>query len=240
MHVQQKPLPGARTPTGTSKASPTSRAWGLIAKYAAWTVALVLGISIPLVVLGERFDLIIRDWMAAPESSLAVAAIGIALLVADLLLAIPSALVIALMGGLIGGAAATIAGTIGLSLACVWGFMLGRSFGRDFSSADDREQKEFSTATGLLKQYGLLALVVARPVPILAEISVIAAAALGMSAAPVLITTTLANLGIAALYAFVGATAEGWLGIALVFAAATTLPALALLTMHFIRQRKRD
>ncbi|MDH4981259.1 VTT domain-containing protein [Hyphomicrobium sp. D-2] len=232
--MQQEPLPSPHSPTRTSKA------WGLIAKYTAWTIALVIGVSVPLVVLGDRFDLIIRDWMTAPESSLAVAAIGIALLVADLLLAIPSALVIALMGGLIGSTAATVAGTIGLSLACVWGFLLGRSVGRDFSSADEREQKEFTSATAMLKQYGAVALVVARPVPILAEISVIAAAALGMPAAPVLITTTLANFGIAALYAFVGATAEGWLGIALVFAAATTLPALALLTMHLIRQRSRN
>lgn len=234
MHVQQKSNSETHLPARTPKIG------SLIAKYTAWTIALIIGVSVPLVVLGDRFDLMIRDWITAPQSALAVAAIGITLLVADLLLAIPSALVIALMGGLIGSAAATVAGTIGLSLACAWGFMLGRTIGRDFNGADAREQQDFATATGMLKQYGPLALVVARPVPILAEISVIAAAALGMPAAPVLITTTLANFGIAALYAFVGATAEGWLGIALVFGAATTLPALALLAMHVIRRRSRD
>lgn len=228
--MQQHQLPGAEP---TLRRSAAGRR---IAKYTAWTIALVIGVSVPLVVLGERFDLMIRDWMTAPESALAVAAIGIGLLVADLLLAIPSALVIALMGGLIGSVAATVAGTIGMSLACVWGYILGRSIGRDFS-ADDREQTEFTTATAMLHRFGPLALVVARPVPILAEVSVVAAAALGMPITTVLVTTTLANVGIAALYAFVGASAEGWLGLSLVFCAATMLPALALLVIHFIRRR---
>ena len=222
---------------GVADTSPRRSGIGrLVAKYTAWTIALVIGVSVPLVMFGDRFNVMIRDWMTAPESALAVAAIGIALLVADLLLAIPSALVIALMGGLIGGVAATIAGTIGMSLACVWGYLLGRSIGRDFSD-DDREQKEFTTATNMLHRFGPIALVIARPVPILAEVSVIAAAALGLPITTVLVTTTLANLGISALYAFVGASAEGWLGISLVFGAATTLPAFALLIMHFIRQR---
>jgi uncharacterized membrane protein YdjX (TVP38/TMEM64 family) len=58
-----------------------------------------------------------------------------------------------------------------------------------------------------VSRYGTAALVLCRGVPILAEASVIAAAALGMSARRCLAATTLANLAVAGVYAGIGAAA---------------------------------
>lgn len=88
--------------------------------------ALVLVLSLPFVFWGAHFDRAAPGWLEAMTSDAAFAAFGIALLVVDVLLPIPSSLVaMALcwrLGPLWGGACVAI----GLSLAFVVGYGLGR------------------------------------------------------------------------------------------------------------------
>lgn len=168
---------------------------------------------------------------------IAVAAVGIVLLVADLFLVIPSGLVIALMAGLLGGVSAALAGAAGLSLACALGYWIGKSVGEDFSD-DAAEKREFGYVTGLLRRHGLVMLAAFRPVPVLGELSVIGAGALGLPMKSVLATTTLANMGISSVYASIGSLAGGgWSGFALIVAASLALSGVLMLLPRLVGRR---
>ncbi len=83
---------------------------------------------------------------------------------------------------------------------------------------------DFAYLSGLLARYGLPLLALARPVPVLAEASVIAAGVLGLKASTVLLVTALANIGFATVYAGLGASAEGFTGFLLAFALSLAIP----------------
>ena len=88
--------------------------------------ALVFALSLPFVLWGAHFDRAAPGWLEAMTSDAAFAMVGIALLVADVLLPVPSSLVaMALcwrLGPLWGGACVAA----GLSMAFVVGYGLGR------------------------------------------------------------------------------------------------------------------
>ena len=214
------------------------RRWRLVFTYTAWIVVIIAVSALPYLFFDGDFTRIVEWTMTEETPSAAVAAIGVALLIADLFLVIPSGLIIALMASLLGGVIGAIAGTVGLSLACVLGFCIGRSVGRDFS--DDRaEQREFVYVSGLIRRHGVIILAVCRPIPLLAELSIIAAGALGLSMRSALTTTFLANVGIASIYAGLGAMAgTGWLGFSFVLAASFALPALMILASRSLGMRK--
>lgn len=207
----------------------SNRRWRLAFTYAAWMVVIVALSALPYIFFDGDFTRLVEGAMIEDTPRTAVAAIGIALLIADLFLVIPSGLVIALMAALLGGVAGAVAGTVGLSLACVLGFWIGKSVAKDFSE-DATEQRQFNYVSGLIRRHGVTILAACRPIPVLAELSVIAAGALGLSMRSVLMTTLLANVGIASVYAGLGSMAgAGWLGFALILAASLALPALTIL-----------
>jgi hypothetical protein len=59
---------------------------------------------------------------------------------------------------------------------------------------------------------------------------------MGMPARPVLFVTALANLGFAAVYAGLGAAAEGLAGFLAAFAASLAIPGIALLAANRARR----
>lgn len=75
----------------------------------------------------------------------------------------------------------------------------------------------------------MVTLALCRPVPVLAEASVILAGAAPMRAGAVLGATTLANLGVSSIYAGVGATTSGVGTFLLAVGAALALPRVTLL-----------
>jgi 3-dehydroquinate synthase len=82
-------------------------------------------------------------------------------------------------------------------------------------------------------------LVLCRPVPVLAEASVIAAGVAGLPAGHVLAITTLANIGVAATYASLGSSAETGSGLLAALAASIGLPLVAMLTAKTVRRATR-
>jgi len=201
-----------------------TRKWRQIFTYAAWLAVLIALSALPLLFFDGDFTRLAHSSMTADASRWSIAAIAILLLVADLFLVIPSGLIIALAGGLVGASFAILVGTIGLTLCCALGYWIGRSVGEDLSGDAD-EQRKFSYAIGLVRKHGPLMLAACRPIPLLSELSVIAAGALGLPAITVLTTTLLANIGIACVYALIGAGAtEGASGFAAIVVAALALP----------------
>lgn len=143
------------------------------------------------------------------------AAAGIGLLVADVVLPVPASLVMILHGalfGVVGGTLLSLAGSLG---AALFGFWIGRRGGPLFARLVPEEERW--RADALLQSWGDLAIVVTRPVPILAETLVILAGASPMGWGRMLLATLAGSLPAALLYALTGATARSLDSVALVF-----------------------
>lgn len=235
-HFQDRPPPGDLFQVPRRR---QARVWRTLLTYAALIAALIAVSALPFILFDGDFGRIAEQVITRETPYAAVVAIGIVLLVADLFLVIPSGLIIALMAGLIGSVSAAITGAAGLSLACALGYWIGKSVGDDFSDDAD-EKREFGYVTGLLRRYGLVMLAAFRPIPLLGEVSVIAAGALGLPAKAVLATTTLANAGVASLYAAIGTlSGSGWTGLALVVAASLALPGFMTGLIQLLRVRHK-
>lgn len=109
----------------------------------------------------------------------AAAAIGIALLAGDALLPVPSSIVMVLHGALYGavvGGAVSFAGRLG---AAAFGFAIGRRGGPMLERLTGREEAE--RADCLLQRWGALGIVLSRPVPLVAETTMVLAGASSLS-----------------------------------------------------------
>lgn len=143
------------------------------------------------------------------------AMLGVGLLVADVLLPVPSSLIMVAHGalfGILGGTLLSLAGCLGASL---FGFWLGRRGGRLLErlvSPVERERADY-----LLKRWGMLAIIVTRPVPLLAETIAIMAGTSRMDWGRAALAALLGSLPPSLLYALTGASAAKFQNTALVF-----------------------
>ncbi|MBW3579176.1 MAG: VTT domain-containing protein [Actinobacteria bacterium] len=152
-------------------------------------------------------------WLDAP--GLLAAMLGVGLLVADVALPVPSSGVMVAHGALFGvavGAALSLTGGVGATLVA---FVVGRRGQRlvDRIVATDQQQR----AERLLARYGLLAIVVTRPVPMLAETTAIVAGTSRLRLGPALLAGAVGNLVPAAAYAVTGAVAASFVNQTAVF-----------------------
>jgi uncharacterized membrane protein YdjX (TVP38/TMEM64 family) len=183
-------------------------------------IAIVLFVPvIPFVLLGWYLEpnveaLVRSEWLIGRPALAASILIG--LLVADVLLPIPSSLICTISGSLLGPWIGTMTNWIGLSLAAVVGYELGSCFGRPLAIRLQSKQS-LERAGHLNEKYGLWTLVLFRGIPILAEASVIAAGLCRQSRLRFLPPVLAANLGISAAYGLLGSwsLAGNWLAIAL-------------------------
>jgi uncharacterized membrane protein YdjX (TVP38/TMEM64 family) len=141
---------------------------------------------------------------------------GIGLLVADVFLPVPSSGVMLAHGALFGilvGAALSLVGSVGA-------FSLGFALGRRGERAMERlvAEEERSRADRLLRRWGVLAIVVTRPVPILAETTAFMAGASPLSWRTAVVAALVGSLPAAVLYAVAGALAASFATGAVVFA----------------------
>jgi uncharacterized membrane protein YdjX (TVP38/TMEM64 family) len=197
---------------------------------------LLLGfIIVPFLLFGGVIESWTAGQLAREEAAALSAAIGIALLASDVILPIPSSLIGTALGAILGAPLGTLAGTIGLSAACVIGYVLGvlarPGVVEPLVAAPDRQLLET-----WLSRYGIAALILCRAVPVLAEASVIVAGAMRVSPVPALVATTLANLGISAVYAWVGSFASDAPTFLAAFLAAIAIPAGVLFAAHIARR----
>jgi membrane protein DedA with SNARE-associated domain len=95
-------------------------------------------------------------------------------------------------------------------------------------------------ASTIMDRHGSWALVVCRPIPVLAESSVVFAGLVHSPVQSFVWMTTLSNLGIALAYAAVGAYSMEVQSFLLTFAAALALPGVAMLAgkLWLTRQRR--
>jgi uncharacterized membrane protein YdjX (TVP38/TMEM64 family) len=166
------------------------------------------------------------EWMGA--GGVVTAALGVGVLAADVLLPVPSAGVMLLHGAFFGimiGTALSLAGSIG---AAVVGFRLGRAGERWVSRLVSPAER--TRADRMLARWGLLAIVISRPIPILAETVVILAGASPLRWEHVVLAASAGSLPPAFLYAVAGATTGSWASATMVFAGVLLMSAAMWLT----------
>ena len=184
----------------------------------------LFGVSLALVVVLLSAFLVARavgvTVLEDPRPTLAAggttaALLGVALLVADAVLPVPSSLVMISLGALYGpflGAALSLVGRFGMS---VTGLALGRAGAPVLLKLIGRRRA--AHAEDLVDRWGALAIVFSRPVPLLAETVVLTAGAARLPWRPAIAAAFVGALPEAVVYGLVGtaAAANGvlvWVG----------------------------
>lgn len=148
-------------------------------------------------------------------------------LASDILLPVPSSIVSTLGGAALGVFWGALASWAGMMVSCVLGFWLGRlgrSLGRRLAGADELDRLERLEA-----RVGDWMIVVARPVPVLAEASTLLAGMGRMSFMRFLLMAAVSNLGVSAVYALIGSLSARMDAFLPAFGASMLLSGLAML-----------
>ena len=134
---------------------------------------------------------------------------------------------------------ATILIWASMTAACLLGYLFGRSAAgpaRRFVG-----EPGLARATTLAAEYGPYAIAICRPVPVLAEASIIVAGLIGAPLTRFLPVVLWSNLGIALVYAAIGAFAMRVQSFLLAFLGAILVPGLAVLvTRAWVGKRRGE
>jgi len=196
-----------------------------------WTIVfagVILLILLPFFLFGDALHgYAVSVISSANQPELLAMLLG-TLLASDIVLPVPSSIVSTASGHILGFVAGTAVSTVGMTAGCGIGYAIGRWLGRP-SAARLIGERNLADAERVTRQIGLAALAASRPIPVLAEASVLLA---GMGAMPpgrFLAVTTLSNLGISLVYCAAGALTQRGGAFLIAFAAAVLIPAAALL-----------
>jgi uncharacterized membrane protein YdjX (TVP38/TMEM64 family) len=173
-----------------------------------WTfTALLIGFFLLLFGLVEWLEIpLLSDpspWFKSGGSMAAF--VGVGLLVVDVLLPVPSSLVMIAHGALFGIVVGTMLSLLGSVGAAMLGFAIGRRGGSLMDKLVPAHERE--RANALLQRWGALAIVVTRPIPLLAETVVILAGASPLRWQSTLLAALAGSFPSALLYALAGASA---------------------------------
>ncbi|MBL9066658.1 MAG: VTT domain-containing protein [Sphingopyxis sp.] len=167
---------------------------------------LAIVVGVPLIFREEFVAISDRVLAAADERPFAAAALIVAALTLDVFLPVPNGVTNTLAGAAFGFALGTFVIWLGLMGGSTAGYALGRWGARPLAArllgADDLEH-----AHRIAERAGPVALIVSRPVPILCEMTPIAAGIAGMAFGHFLFAVALGNLGVGVVYAAIGAAA---------------------------------
>jgi len=196
------------------------------------SLAVVALILIPFFLFESYFTRLADRVMAGDISTPAAVAIISGLLGLDVLLPVPSSLVSAAAGVLLGFWSGTFVVWAGMTLSCAIAYVIGSRSARLTGRIVGHDGLE--RARRIASRYGDLAVVLCRPVPVLAEASVIFAGVVRVPPLRFLTVCALANLGVAAGYAAIGAFSMRMDSFLIAFGGAMALPALAWLASRLL------
>jgi uncharacterized membrane protein YdjX (TVP38/TMEM64 family) len=198
-------------------------------------MALFLGAFIVVEALGVPLLTDPEQWMNA--GGITAALIGFALLVSDVLLPVPSSLVMVAHGALFGvwiGTLLSLAGSLG---AALFGFAIGRRGGKKLDTLVTH--KERIRADALLESWGVMAIVITRPVPILAETVSIVAGTSSLSWKSMALASLAGTFPAALLYAITGAAVADLQSSTLIFGLVILIALLIGLVTHALKMFER-
>ncbi len=189
---------------------------------------LLLIVGVPLIFRDEFIAVSDRVLAAADERPLAAAALIVGALTLDVFLPVPNGVTNTLAGAAFGFAIGTLIIWLGLMGGSLAGYAVGRwaarPLAKKFLGADDLDR-----AHELAERIGPVALILSRPVPFLCELTAMAAGIAAMSFGRFALVMALANLGVATLFAAIGAAAVEEASSELLMLGAVGLPLAAWL-----------
>ena len=169
--------------------------------------SIIFTILIALFLIAELLEIpYLADSSFAETAGWHICWIGVLLLGIDVLVPVPSSLVMITLGYTHGIFMGAVWSFLGVMTAAVFGFSLGRSAQRlvgNFVTDNERRQ-----ANSFIDRWGMVGIIVTRPMPLLAETIVLIAGTTGFTWKRLLIASALGNAPIALLYAWTGATAR--------------------------------
>jgi uncharacterized membrane protein YdjX (TVP38/TMEM64 family) len=195
-----------------------------------WAILWVLLIGLvllPFLLFEHQFNAFAEYITRNETSRWLVAGAIFALLALDVFLPVPSSIVSTAAGLLLGFAAGAAVVWGGMMVGSLLGYAVGArgtNAARRFVGADGVER-----AAAVVKRYGDLAIVLCRPVPVLAEASVVFAGLVRSPYARFVQLTAVSNLGIALGYAAIGAYSFGMDSFLAAFLGALLLPGAFIL-----------
>lgn len=201
------------------------------------TLAAIAVPLVPWLVWGTRLDHAIAAWLDPPPPPAMLAAAEIGVLAADIILPVPSSLVATLGGASLGVVAGSACGGLGLTLGSMAGWVLGRFAGARGLAGVEASAR--ATLAARERRFGPLAVVLTRPLPILAEATAILAGAAGMPWRSFLAAAAPANLAIAFAWSLAGALGRDADSLQWVAVAALAVPAMVA-SLAAVRGRPAD
>ncbi|MBN1934616.1 MAG: VTT domain-containing protein [Anaerolineae bacterium] len=198
-------------------------------RWIALVTAVLALILVPFMLFGEKIEVWTEHFVqTAADNPVLTGTVLSAMLASDILVPIPSSMVSTTAGFVLGFMPGMLASLIGMAMSCVLGFVIGLRWGRPaalrFVGAQDLQNLE-----NLRERFGDWAIIIARPVPVLAEASILFAGISRMPWSRFLLLTTLSNLGVSAVYAAVGAFSSNANSFLLAFGGAILIPWIAML-----------
>jgi uncharacterized membrane protein YdjX (TVP38/TMEM64 family) len=194
--------------------------WALI-----W-ITLIVFVLVPFLLFEDRFNAFAETVTRGDTARWIVASSIFALLALDVILPVPSSIVSTAAGVLLGFWSGTAVVWSGMMVACVFGYALGAR-----ASAVARRfvgDEGLLRAERLVARYGDWTILVCRPVPVLAEASVIFAGIIRAPFTRFAWLTAASNLGVALGYAAFGAFSMRVDSFLLAFIGALIIPGIII------------
>lgn len=171
---------------------------------------------------------VVEDWLIAllaePQGRLALGAIIFLLLAGDIVLPVPSSVAATAAGAALGPLGGTLVAGGGLAAGALAGLIGARWLGRERVAAA-LGSAEFVRLQSMLGRLGPLAVLLCRPVPVLAETSVLVAGACGATTRAMALPIGVGSLATGGVYAVLGSVAHDRASLALVLLASCLVPA---------------
>ncbi len=193
-------------------------------------------ILVPYILFGEQIDAWFENFIhTASDRPRLTALVLIGMLAIDILAPIPSSIVSTSAGFFLGFLWGTLSSLAGMTISNIIGYLLAARFGQPLADrlVGSEEMKRLETMRGRIGDW---IIVTTRPVPVLAETSVLFAGVSRLPFSRFMLLSTLSNLAISLIYAAVGAFSYSVNSFLLAFAGSVLLPGLAM----YLTRRKSD
>lgn len=202
---------------------------------------LVAAAGVAMLVLFGAVELIAPRWLADPAgwqdtTTFAVAASSALLLGLDVVLPVPSSIVMVGNGALFGLVWGGMLSAAGLMVSSVLAYGLGRWANGRWGGRVREE--DVARLGALLSRYGAVFIVASRPVPIVAELAGLVAGAGRMALGTYLWASAAGAVAVGFSYAFIGSLLEGSSSLIVVFGAGALASALMWLWSRRILEER--
>lgn len=210
---------------------------GSSARWVLLATAILALVIVPFVLFESAVEASVAEFLASdpPTLTLGLAIVGV--LAADIVLPVPSSVVATAAGTLLGFGWGTLADLAGLGIGCVVGYAIGAA-GRGVAERVVGPE-QLVLAQRVFERRGEIVVAVFRPIPVLAEISVVFAGLAGMARGRFALYAMLANAGVAVAYAGIGAWAAAANEMVVAVAASLVLPGVAMLAGRLATRSER-